>query len=369
MYNWQQADWPYFTYKEDLIPSLEMDFIVQTGAAKGQLEGLSLTQKNEALVDLLVIEAIKTSEIEGEFLSRPDVMSSIKKNLGISEKAPRQVKDQRAKGIGQLMVTIQKTFHQPLTEEMLFSWHRMLMSGSKGITKGAWRYHKAPMQVVSGTIGKEVIHFEAPPSERIPEEMKAYISWFNNTAPDGSTPIKNPLIRSGLAHLYFESIHPFEDGNGRIGRAISEKALSQGVKQPVLLSLSSTMEKHHKKYYNAIKQGQQSNDTTEWLSYFIKTVLAAQGEALKHISFTLMKAKLFDHHGKDLNARQVKVLNRMLAEGPKGFKGGMTAKKYMSLTKASKATVTRDLQQLELLSILKSSGGGRSVSYQVNTSN
>lgn len=366
MYNWQLADWPHFTYKEDQIPSLEMDFIIQTGVAKGQLEGLDQTKKNEALVDLLVIEAIKTSEIEGEYLSRLDVMSSIKKNLGISEKAPRQVKDQRAKGIGKLMVTLQKTFQKPLTEEMLFTWHKILMSGAKSVTKGAWRTHTAPMQVVSGTVGKEVIHFEAPPSERVAAEMTAFMQWFNDTSPDGFSPIKNPLIRSGLAHLYFESIHPFEDGNGRIGRAISEKALSQGVKQPVLLSLSAIMEQQSKQYYAAIKQGQSTNDTTKWLTYFIHTVMEAQKAALAYISFSLMKAKLFDRYGKDLNTRQTKVLNHMLAEGPGGFEGGMTAKKYMSLTKTSKATATRDLQQLEILSILKSSGGGRSVSYAIN---
>ena len=363
MYNWKLTEWPHFTYKEDLITSLEIDFLIHIGAVKGQLDGLTLTQKNEALVDLLVIEAIKTSEIEGEYLSRPDVMSSIKKNLGISEKAPRQVKDQRAQGIGKLMVTIQKTFHQPLTEEMLFAWHKMLMSGAKGVSKGVWRTHTAPMQVVSGTMGKEVVHFEAPPSEGVPVEMKAFFQWFNETAPDGPAAIKNPLIRSGMAHLYFESIHPFEDGNGRIGRAISEKALSQGVKQPVLLSLSATMEKHSKAYYAAIKQGQSTNDLTEWLSYFIHTVMDAQKAALKHISFSLMKAKLFDRYGKDLNTRQTKVLNRMLAEGTDGFKGGMTAKKYMSLTKASKATATRDLQELTVLGIFIPSKGGRSTNY------
>lgn len=219
------------------------------------------------------------------------------------------------------------------------------------------------MQVVSGAIGKETIHFEAPPSTRVQQEMQHFFEWFNASAPGKQQAINNPIVRSAIAHWYFESIHPFEDGNGRIGRAISEKALSQGLGQPALISLSSSMENKKDHYYKALKQAQRTLDLTKWISYFTKTVLSAQLEAEKLICFSLKKTKFFDRHKEQLNERQTKVINRMLQEGPNGFEGGMTAKKYMAITKASKATATRDLQTLTTLGVFTGKGGGRSVSY------
>lgn len=362
-YNWQLKKWPQYTYNKETIGDPQLSFGLKTGEIAGMLLGLSTEEQNEAIIDLMVAEAIKTSEIEGEFLSRQEVMSSIKKTLGVHERHPKQIKDHRAKGIAQLMVSIRKTYKNPLSAQILFDWHNMLMLGNKYIHAGQWRTHASPMQVISGTIGKETVHFEAPPSSQVDHEMQQFIDWFNATAPGKQQAINNPIVRSAIAHWYFESIHPFEDGNGRIGRAISEKALSQGLGQPALLSLSSSMETQKDHYYKALKQAQRTLDLTKWISYFTKTVLSAQLESEKLIRFSLEKTKFFDRYKEHLNERQVKVINRMFQEGPDGFEGGMTAKKYMGIAKTSKATATRDLHVLVELGVLVTQGGGRSVRY------
>lgn len=364
-YNWEQSDWPEFTYQEGESGKLLPDFLMKSGQLAGVITGLAEGNQTELLLEMMVVEAIKTSEIEGEFLSRPDVMSSIKKNLGIHEEQPLLVKDQRAKGIAKLMIKVRSEFAQDLTEELLFDWHELLMEGNRYVRAGQWRTDSAPMQVVSGSIGKETVHFEAPPSMRVPAEMQAFISWFNETAPGKAEAINNPLIRSAVTHLYFESIHPFEDGNGRIGRALAEKALHQGLGHATLISLSSAIEAKKNEYYNALKRGQRSNEISDWLDYFADTVLHAQQSAERLVNFTLQKVKFFDRYKEVLNERQTKAVNRMLAEGPDGFAGGMTAKKYMVITKASKATSTRDLQTLTELGVFLSQGGGRSVSYEL----
>jgi Fic family protein len=218
------------------------------------------------------------------------------------------------------------------------------------------------MQIVSGGIGQELVHFEAPPSKQVPAEMDGFINWFNTSQDE----IKKPILRAAIAHLYFESIHPFEDGNGRIGRAIAEKALSQSIGRPVLFSLSKSIEGNKKTYYDALQRAQRSNEITDWINYFVKTVLDAQIDAEQEIEFTLKKTKFFDEHKDELNDRQQKVVRRMLEEGHQGFEGGMNARKYVSLTGASKATATRDLQDLVQKEIFKPIGGGRSTRYEIN---
>ena len=321
--------------------------------------------QTETIIDIMVSEAIKTSEIEGEYLSRPDVISSIRNNLGLN-KNEEKIKDKMAKGVGELMVAIRNGFSSPLTENDLLSWHKMLMNHSSRIKVGTWRTHEEPMQVVSGAMGKEKIHFEAPPSSLVPVEMKKFIKWFNDTAPKGKKEIKKAPIRSAIAHLYFESIHPFEDGNGRIGRAIAEKALSQTIGRPVLLSLSQAIEANKKLYYAALEKAQRNNEITDWIKYFVNMVLEAQRQAKVSIEYSLNVTKFFDKFKNHLNERQIKVIKRMLHAEPKGFEGGMTAKKYISITKASKATATRDLQELVELKILIFQGGGRGTHYRLN---
>lgn len=207
---------------------------------------------------------------------------------------------------------------------------------------------------------------EAPPSSRISAEMERFIRWFNETAPGGTKDIRTAAVRSAVAHLYFESIHPFEDGNGRIGRALSEKAISQGLGRPALLSLSNSIEAKRRDYYDALKEAQQTNEITPWVTWFVHVTVEAQTQAEAQIDFTLRKAWLFDRHRNQLNERQLQILHRMLEEGPTGFEGGMSAKKYMSITGASKATATRDLQDLTAKGIFEPIGGGRSTGYKIN---
>lgn len=364
-YNWQQKGWPEFQFSPGILDGFQVKFLLKSGKVSGQFAGISEDQKEQYLVETLLSEAIKTSAIEGEFLSREDVMSSLKKNLGIHEEQPRLVKDPRAKGIAKLMVAMRQTWNEPLIEAVLFSWHEMLMEGNRYVSAGCWRIGAEPMQVVSGGLGKGTVHFEAPPSVTIPDEMNRFIAWFNSTAPDGEKPLRNQIVRAALVHLYFESIHPFEDGNGRIGRVLAEKALHQGLEQPILISLSQVIELKRELYYDQLKQAQRSLQVDDWLRYFGDVVMKAQEKVEEVIEFSLQKTKLFDSYGKELNEREMKALNRMLDEGPDGFEGGMNAKKYISLTGASKATATRDLQHLRDLGIFVAEGGGRSVRYQV----
>ncbi|MEY8019274.1 Fic family protein [Muriicola sp. SD30] len=360
-YNWQQKDWPNFQYQTIDIEDMLFDFAQRTGQISGVLQGLSELEQTEAMINLMVSEAIKTSEIEGEYLSRNDVMSSIRRNLGLNLELPL-TKDKRAEGVAELMLAVRNDFSKPLTSQMLFDWHTMLMKGNTQIQIGQWRTHEEPMQIVSGGMGREVVHFEAPPSKEVPIEMDGFIQWFN----DSQIEIKKPIVRAAIAHLYFETLHPFEDGNGRIGRAIAEKALSQSIGRPVLFSLSKSIESNKNNYYDALKAAQRSNEITDWISYFVQTVLDAQMDAEQEIEFTLKKTKFFDQHKDSLNDRQQKVVRRMLEEGHQGFKGGMNARKYVSLAKTSKATATRDLQDLVEKCIFKPIGGGRSRRYEIN---
>lgn len=365
IYNWQQEDWPDFSYTLDKIQDVLFAFMEETGRVSGMVHALNEEAQWDAIIQLMVSEAIKTSEIEGEYLSRQDVTSSIRNNLGLSQ-VPNSVKDKGAQGIGALMVDVRQSYAVSLTQEQLFSWHTLLMAGNRHIRAGAWRSHAEPMQVVSGAFGKEIIHFEAPPSTHVATEMEHFITWFNATAPEGKHSIKIAVVRSAIAHLYFESIHPFEDGNGRIGRAIAEKALSQSLGRPVLLSLSRTIEADKASYYEALKQAQRSNHITAWIHYFATTCLSAQQQARGQVDFILLKTRFFDRFSAYLNERQHKVIQRMFEAGPDGFEGGMNATKYISLTHTSKPTATRDLRYLTEIGAFLPYGGGRSTRYKLN---
>ncbi len=366
-YNWQLPDWPNFRY--DLSQFLEtlVTIAEKTGLANGKIYHLNENLQSEALVNFIVEEAIKTSEIEGEYLSRTDVRSSIINKLGLHQ-AKIRVNDQRAQGIAELLLNIRDTFQQPLTEETLFNWHLMLMSGSynPNLRVGYWRTDEEPMQIVSGTHDRWIVHFEAPPSSIVPDQMQKFLQWFNDTAPNRKNSINFPPIRAAIAHLYFESIHPFADGNGRIGRAIAQKALFQGFGYPALLSLSQVIEANKKNYYNALHEASRSNEITKWLQYFINVVLQAQIDVEKQINFILKKSTYFKKFEAKLNSRQLKVIQRMLKEGIDGFEGGMSAKKYTKIANTSKASATRDLQDLVTKGALIQIGEGRSVRYELN---
>ncbi|MEO5910844.1 MAG: DUF4172 domain-containing protein [Pelobium sp.] len=363
MYNWQFENWPNLTYSVEKLQGISVSFAQEFGVINGLLTGLNDELKQETLLEILIEEAIKTSEIEGEYMSREDVMSSIKNNLWLHHSP--EVKDKRASGVAKLMVEVNRKTAIPLTTDLLCHWHQLLMEQNQKVNPGSWRQGEAPMQIVSGAYGREVVHYEAPPSAIVPDEMKQLINWYNNPELPVKDNISKALLKSAIAHLHFESIHPFEDGNGRIGRALAEFALRQTLNVPVLLSLSKTIEKNRKLYYEQLKSAQRSLDITEWVAYFSEIILEAQKDSKGLVEFTLKKAKFFDKYKSQINERQLKVINRMLEEGTTGFTGGMTAKKYIAIAKTSKATATRDLQQLNEIGAFVLEGAGRSVRYQL----
>lgn len=362
-YNWQLHDWPKFTFDDSVLDSLCMDFALETGELKGLVDSLSTEIQQETILQFMISEAIKTSEIEGEFFSRQDVLSSIKKNLGFGDFG--QIRDKNAQGIGNLMVTVRNSYSEKLTESSIKQWHAILMEYSKRIIPGQYRTGNEPMQIVSGSFSNEVIHFEAPPSSQVPIEMEKFIKWYNEFEIK-ATDIKNALIKTSISHLYFESIHPFEDGNGRIGRAIAEKCLSESLNRPVLMSISSTIEQNKKRYYQSLKQAQSTLEITDWILYFSTLILESQKNAKQTVLFTLTKTKFIDQFNNQMNERQTKAVLRMFENGISGFEGGMTAIKYISITKTSRATATRDLQDLTEKSILIPRGEGRSRCYDLN---
>jgi Fic family protein len=364
-YNWQHPNWPNFQFDLSGIQDLVYRYVMEAALLVGGLEQLPNDVQDEAIIDVMVNEALKSSEIEGEKIDYEDIRSSIQKELGIS--SLHIVKDARAVGIAKLMVSLKQTYQEPLTKKQLFEWHSMLLSDPgqrQGVDIGMWRRDIEPMQIISGPIGHEAVHFEAPPSERISQEMTRFIEWFNTSA---SSQIPG-IVRAAIAHIYFESIHPFGDGNGRIGRAISEKALSQELRRPVFFSLSTTIQKNKKDYYAELSRASHcSLDITSWINYFVKTIYQAQLDAKKKIQFIFDKTKFWIKYENFLNERQEKVISRIFEAGVSGFVGGMSATKYMSIVKCSKATATRDLAELlELGCIIKLPGRGRSTRYSLS---
>lgn len=263
------------------------------------------------------------------------------------------------------MIDLWRRFDEPLTEEMLFGWHRKLMRGRGDLSAvGKYRAGAEPMQVVSGPDYARRVHFEAPPSERVPGEMGRFVEWFNWSGPAGGEPLA-ALTRAGIAHLYFESIHPFEDGNGRIGRALSEKALAQGSGAGSLTGLAGTILIRRRAYYAALEAANKSNEVTEWLRWFGGIVIEAQRRTLAQIEFVIDKTKLLDRLRGQLNERQEAALLRMFREGAEGFQGGLSAGKYMKITRAAPATATRDLADLVQKEALVRAGERRHARYQL----
>ncbi|WP_293300910.1 Fic family protein [Pedobacter sp. UBA4863] len=363
MYNWQYNEWPNFRYSVENIRTKAVFFAEELGLVNGLIMALNETEIQETLIEIQIAEAIKTSEIEGEYMSRADVMSSIKRNLGL--KGTSVVHDKRVAGIAKLMTVVRESYKEDLSLEMILEWHKILMESFAQIRAGRWRQGEEPMQVVSGAYGKEIVHFQAPDSSKIPMEMKQFVDWFNSGELGTKDRFSASLVKSAITHLYFESIHPFEDGNGRIGRALAEYALSYTLGSPVLLSISKVIERNKNEYYDALKMAQSALEVTEWVEYFANIILQAQIEAKKMVEFTVMKAKFYDYFQNRLNERQLKAMNKMFETGIEGFKGGMTAKKYIAITKTSKATATRDLQHLTEIGALQIIGAGRSVHYEL----
>ena len=365
-WNWQQPDWPHFTWEEGRLALAEQQFLVGGGVLLGTVKHLGEEERSQLTVEAMSTEALTTSEIEGEILDRASVQSSIQRQLGLAADNRRVAP--REQGVAEMMVDLYRTFSAPLSEEMIFSWHRMLMSGSTD-TKDVGRYRTSdePMQVVSGAMGAPKIHFEAPPSAQIAGEMAGFIDWFKRTAPGGTETLP-VLTRAGAAHLYFETVHPFEDGNGRIGRAIAEKSLAQSLGQPTLIVLAATILARRASYYQALEAASQRNEITDWLAWFAGITIEAQQRTLALVEFLIDKAKLFDRLKGQLNERQQKALLRMFKEGPEGFKGGLSAGKYSTITGASPATATRDLVDLMEKGTLVRTGELRHARYTLSVS-
>jgi Fic family protein len=363
-WSWQRDDWPRFRFDKSALEKREAKFLIRGGLLLGALLHMRDDDKSALTVDLISNEALKTSEIEGEYLNRESVQSSIRRNFGLATDARRIPPAEQ--GIADMMMDLYRGFAEPLTHETMFRWHGMLTAGRRDLRNiGAYRTDDEPMQIISGPIGNPKIHFEAPPSAAMEKEMEGFVNWFNDTAPHGNTALP-ALTRAGIAHLYFVTIHPFEDGNGRIARALAEKALSQALGQPTLIALSQPIQKNRNSYYEALHQSSRDNEITTWLVYFADTVLQAQDTTQSMIDFLIQKTKLYDRVKSQLNQRQEKALARIFREGVEGFKGGLSAENYISITGAARATATRDLQDLVDKGVLIRTGALKSTRYHLN---
>jgi Fic family protein len=360
-WNWQHSDWPEFTYDAARLRPLEDRFLRGAGVAVGTIGHLAADDRATLTVSLIAQEAVDSSAIEGEILDRASVQSSVARHLGIA--SDRRRASAAEAGAAELMAGLYQRYRDPLSDDMLFRWHSMLMNGRRDLADiGCYRNGQDAMQIVSGALHAPRVHFEAPPSAEVPREMAAFVQWFNDSAPDGPKPV-SVLARAGITHLWFESIHPFEDGNGRIGRALAEKALAQSLDAPAITALAETIQRNRKAYYEQLHQASLSNRVDEWLTWFAGIALAAQQRTVERVQFLLAKSRLLDRLRGRINPRQEKVLLRMFAEGPDGFKGGLSAANYRTITDAAPATATRDLAELLALGALRREGELRHARY------
>jgi len=364
-WNWQQKDWPKFSYEINSIQKLEDDFRYGSGLIFGVYKHLNNQDQEALTIDLISNEALKTSEIEGEILNRDSLQSSIRRNFGLA--TDKRKVPAAEKGIADMMMDLYQNITTKLTHNTLFEWHKMLTNGRYDLEIGKYRTHDEPMQVISRVKYNDEpkIHFEAPPSKAVKKEMDKFIAWFNDSALDGKNPLL-PLVRSSIAHLYFVSIHPFEDGNGRIARALAIKALSQKVEKPLLTSLSTIIQKKKKAYYEALEENNKNNKITNWLIYFANTLLESQSYTQELMEFLINKTKLYESLRGRLNDRQEKVIERMFREGLEGFKGGLNAEKYIIITGTTRPTATRDLHDLVEKKALLRSGELKGTRYHLN---
>lgn len=353
--------WPELTWDQARLADLLAEVRHRQGRLLGRMEALGFEFRAEARLTTLTADVVKSSAIEGEKLNAEEVRSSIARRLGI-EFGGAVVAGRDVEGIVEMMLDATQQFSEPLNAERLFGWHAALFpsgrSGMNRITVGAWRSVEAgPMQVVSGPIGKEKVHFEAPAAQRLDREMPAFLEWF-----EGNRKI-DPVIRAGLAHFWFVTIHPFEDGNGRIGRAIADLALARadGTAER-FYSMSSQIEIERKEYYLQLERGQRGElDVTDWLEWFLGCLGRAIQGSDETLSAVLRKAKVWERVNQNsVNERQRKVINRLLD----GFEGKFTTSKYAKLAKCSEDTALRDIHALLDVGVLiKNDAGGRSTSY------
>jgi Fic family protein len=362
VYIHQLTDWPHFSWQQDQFTALLVEVRHRQGKLMGRMEGLGVQLQSEATLQTLTLDVLKSSEIEGELLDAEQVRSSIARRLGmdIARLVPA---DRHVEGIAEMMLDATQQYSQPLSEDRLFGWHATLFPtgriGMHKIVVGAWRDDKKDdrMQVVSGPMGKEKVHYEAPDADRLPAEMKHFINWFNENA------TIDAVIKSAIAHLWFVTIHPFDDGNGRIARAIADMQLARADGTPRrFYSMSAQIRKERKEYYDILETTQKGSlDITRWLLWFLRCLDRAIAATDEILSGVLKKARFWEKHSATpLNNRQRIILNKLLD----GFDGKLNTSKWAKISKTSQDTALRDIQDLiEKQVLVKEAGGGRSTSY------
>ena len=370
----EHQNWPNFTWDTEALASGLADVRHRQGHLLGRMEGLGFELKREASLSTLTSDVVKSSAIEGEHLDSEEVRSSIARRLGLdmaglapagSGAASRDVEGVDVEGVVEMMLDATQQHAAPLTVDRLFAWHAALFptgrSGMHRITVGGWRTPDAdPMRVVSGQVGREKVHFEAPGAARLKKEMRKFLSWFSNGHDI------DPVLKAGIAHLYFVTIHPFEDGNGRIARAIGDMALARADGTPDrFYSLSSQIEAERRDYYTQLERQQRDTpDITGWLAWFLDCLGRAVSSAETTLGNVLFKAQLWEQINQGpVNDRQRLVINRMLEDG---FEGYMNTSKYARMARCSNDTALRDIQDLKERGIfIQNPGGGRSTSYRL----
>lgn len=362
-YLYQNVDWPNFTWNNDLLVSTLSKVRNLQGRLMGKMEAIGFNLRNEALLETLTLDVIKSSEIEGEILNLDQVRSSLAKRLGLDIGA-LNFSDRNVDGIVDLILDATRNSNEPISSDRLFRWHKALFpTGQSGlfmITVGAWRIDSTgPMQVVSGAMGKKRVHYQAPDSSVIPQEMDKFINWFNS-----KTDLE-PVFKAAITHLWFVTLHPFEDGNGRIGRALTDMLLARADGSPQrFYSMSSQIRKERKTYYDVLERTQKSGlDITDWLLWFLNCLLDALISSETILSKVLYKARFWEQHSTTaLNERQRLLINKLLD----GFDGKLTSSKWAKIAKCSQDSAIRDIQDLINKTILKKeSSGGRSTNYKL----
>ena len=364
IYVYQQDEWPHFTWNNNALLFLLGKVRNKQGNLTGKMESLGFELRNEANLETLTLDVLKSTEIEGEILNPEQVRSSIAKRLGMDISGLVQ-SDRNVEGVVDMMLDATQHFEKPLTVERLFDWHSALFptgrSGMHKIITGNWRDDSTgPMQVVSGAMGKEKVHYQAPDAKKIEYEMRLFINWLN------SDDNLDPVIKAGLAHFWFVTIHPFEDGNGRIARAIGDMLLARADRiSQRFYSMSAQIRLERKEYYNILEKSQKGTlDITGWLQWFLNCLMNALNVTDQTLAKVLTKHKFWNKHATlILNDRQILLLNKILD----GFDGKLTSSKWAKIAKCSEDTALRDIQDLIGKDILKKEpAGGRSTSYELN---
>lgn len=362
-YSHQLLDWPKFRWEQKDLAEQLAAVRHRQGRLIGRMESLGFPLRSEAVLQTLTQEVLKSSEIEGEILDKNQVRSSLARRLGIDIGALAPV-DREVEGVVEMMLDATQHYEKPLTQERLFGWHAALFptgrSGISKITVGAWRDDKSgPMQVVSGSIGRERVHYEAPAATRLDKEIEAFLDWFNAA---GSI---DPVLKAAIAHLWFVTIHPFDDGNGRIARAIADMALARSEQSPQrFYSMSAQIRQERNAYYDMLEAAQTAGlDITSWLQWFLGCLDRAFDRAESVLANVLRKARFWDQYGSaPINDRQRDMLNRLLD----GFGGNLTSSKWATIEKCSQDTALRDIDGLLKRGILiKDQAGGRSTNYSL----